>query len=69
MRRRLRPSELKEAIDKWVNYYNTQRYHESLRNLTPDDVYYGRGEEILKRRQEIKEATMKNRRQTYETEE
>lgn len=60
------PSELKEAIENWVNYYNTERYHESLGNLTPDDIYYGRGEEILKRRKEIKTRTMAERRQNYE---
>ena len=62
------PSELEEAIESWVNYYNSERYHESLGNLTPDDVYYGRGEEILKRRQEIKKKTMKERRLAYEKE-
>ena len=62
------PSELKEAIEAWVNYYNSERYHESLNNLTPDDIYYGRGEEILKKRQEIKEKTMEERRLAYDEE-
>lgn len=62
------PSELKAAIKDWVNYYNTKRYHESLDNLTPDDVYYGRAEEILKRRQEIKARTLEERRLIYEAE-
>ena len=37
-----------------VEYYNNNRYHESLKNLKPADVYYGKGEKILKKRAEIK---------------
>ena len=33
------PSELENAIDGWVKYYNERRFHESLDNLTPKDVY------------------------------
>ena len=49
------PDELKEAIAEFVNYYNNQRYHESLDNVTPADVYWGRKEQILKRRDKIKQ--------------
>jgi len=35
------PGELKTRINEFVNYYNHERYHESLDNLTPADVYYG----------------------------
>ena len=35
------PSELENAIDGWVKYYNERRFHESLDNLTPKDVYLG----------------------------
>jgi putative transposase len=44
------PYELKEALGNFVNYYNHQRYHESLDNVTPADVYFGKKEKILKRR-------------------
>ena len=31
-----------------VKYYNERRFHESLDNLTPKDVYLGQGEKIKK---------------------
>ncbi len=39
------PSILKEAIEKFVEYYNDRRYHEALGNVTPADVYYSRRKE------------------------
>lgn len=60
------PQQLVEAINGYVEYYNTERYHESLDNLTPEDVYLGRGEQILKLRQEIKEKTIRQRRNNYQ---
>jgi transposase InsO family protein len=59
------PGDLKEAVAKFVEYYNNQRYHESLNNLTPADVYFGRGAKILKERQKIKEKTIRERRNLY----
>ena len=61
------PEQLKDAIDQFVNYYNNQRYHESLNNLTPADVYYGRGDAILAERERIKRASLLNRRINYFT--
>ena len=55
------PSELKEAIDKFVEYYNHRRYHEALGNVTPADVYYGRREDILACRKEAKQKTLQAR--------
>ena len=56
------PSELSEAIQSFVEYYNYQRYHEALGNVTPADVYYGRKESIIARRKEVKQRTLQARR-------
>ena len=61
------PEELERAIARFVEYYNNHRYHESLNNLTPSDVYHGRTAQILERRAIIKEKTMKERRLNYLT--
>ena len=49
-------------IGRFVEYYNHQRYHESLENLTPADVYFGRGQAILQERHRIKQKTIEHRR-------
>jgi transposase InsO family protein len=49
-------------IDNFVGHYNHQRYHESLGNLTPADVYFGRGQTILLERERIKKQTIERRR-------
>ena len=59
------PGQLESAIGRFVEYYNHDRYHESLDNLTPADVYYGRGTKILKMRRKIKQRTMKERRRLH----
>ena len=55
------PSELENAIDEWVKYYNERRFHESLDNLTPRDVYLGQGEEIKRIRETIKQNSINKR--------
>ena len=59
------PEELTGALEKFVHYYNYQRYHESLDNVTPADVYLGKREKILKRREKIKSQSMAKRRELY----
>jgi putative transposase len=59
------PGQLESAIDRFVAYYNHERYHESLKNLTPADVYYGRGAQVLNTRQEIKRRTLDERRRLH----
>jgi transposase InsO family protein/transposase-like protein len=56
------PSELEEQIQLFVSYYNHERYHEALGNVTPADVYYGRDQEIKARRELIRKKTMQLRR-------
>jgi putative transposase len=58
------PSKLEQAIDAFVEYYNYQRYHKALGNVTPADVLRGRREEILKLRKEVQRQTI-NRRRDY----
>lgn len=56
------PGDLEAEIAAFVDHYNTRRYHESLDNLTPTDVYTGRGEAIRLERQRIKRQTLLHRR-------
>ena len=56
------PSQLEYEIGQFIEYYNHQRYHESINNLTPADVYFGRGNSILEKRRLIKNKTIKQRR-------
>ncbi len=46
----------------FVSHYNHARYHESLNNVTPADVYLGRAAQIIAERQRIKRMTITNRR-------
>jgi putative transposase len=59
------PEELKVALKDFVAYYNDERYHESLDNVTPADVYYGRQYEVLMKRSKIKRRTMERRKKEY----
>ena len=56
------PGDLRQQIDAFVDQYNHRRYHESLQNLTPADVYFGRGQTILQQRERIKRKTIETRR-------
>jgi len=56
------PGDLERQIEAFITDYNNHRYHESLGNLTPADVYFGRDQVIIERRRRIKEDTMKKRR-------
>ena len=58
-------ADLEAQIEAFVDHYSHQRYHESINNLTPADVYFGRGQAILKQRERIKLKTMETRRLQY----
>ena len=58
--------ELEAAIAVFIEHYNNHRYHESIGNLTPADVYFGRGETILAERRRIKRQTIQNRRLNHQ---
>ena len=59
------PEELEEKISEFVDHYNDHRYHESLNNVTPADVYFGREHEVLERRRKIKQKTLLKRRMDF----
>ncbi len=56
------PGQLERAIAEFVDYYNYRRYHKALGNVAPADVLYGRREEILERRKEVRIQTISRRR-------
>jgi putative transposase len=56
------PGDLEQKIGDFVAHYNHLRYHESIGNLTPVDVYFGRGQTILLERERIKRDIIKTRR-------
>ncbi len=56
------PGDLEREIEAFIAHYNDRRYHESIHNLTPADVYFGRGQTILLERERIKRQTIANRR-------
>ena len=59
----LRPARRSRTqVAAFVAHYNHARYHESLGNLTPADVYFGCAEAVLLERERIKRQTIANRR-------
>ena len=61
------PGQLEARIEAFVAHYNHLRYHESIEDLTPADVYFGRGQTILLERERIKRKTIQHRRLHQET--
>ena len=61
------PGDLEAQIDGFVDHDDHHRYHQSLENLTPDDVYLGRGKTILLERERIKRRTIKQTRSQHQS--
>ena len=61
----LSPGELEAALRDFVAYYNNERYHQAIGNVTPADVYFGRQYEVLTERSKIKRRTMERRKKEY----
>jgi len=60
------PGDLEAGIDAFVERYDHHRYHESLGDLTPADVYFGRGQAIIERRRKIRKDTFEKRRLAHQ---
>ena len=54
--------QLEREIASFIEFYNNERVHESLKNVTPADMYYGRQEKILSLRDKIKQKTLEARK-------
>jgi putative transposase len=59
------PWELEAAFRDFVAYYNNERYHEAIEDVTPADVYFGRQDAALSERSKIKRRTMERRKKEY----
>lgn len=57
------PGELENEIARFIEYYNYERYHEALENVTPAAMFYGRAKNILSEREKIKQKTLKKRKE------
>ena len=56
------PGDLEAQIEAFDDHDNHQRYRESLHNVTPADVYFGRDKTILQQRERIKRKALEARR-------
>lgn len=55
------PESLRRAMAEFIAFYNHERYHEGIGNVTPADVYDGRRGQILKRREVLRRNTIHHR--------
>ena len=55
------PKELEREINLFVYRYNSQRHHEAIGNMIPDNVYYGQSEKILRKRKDLKKTVLERK--------
>lgn len=55
-------SEREAKVEEFVNYYNKERYHESIDNLTPEQMYNRERRNILIKRVKTKRKTLIHRK-------
>jgi putative transposase len=53
------PEAFDRALEAFLHWYNYEHYHESIGNLHPADVYFGRVEAIVQKRKQLQEQTKK----------
>ena len=59
------PWDLEASLRDFVAYYNNERYHEALDNVTPADAYFGRNHAAVSEREKIKTRTRRKRKKEY----
>jgi len=59
------PRDREREIARFVGCNNKERYHESLGNLTPADVYFGKAKEVQSQPAEIKRRTLETHRRQH----
>jgi putative transposase len=60
------PGDLEKQIESFLDHKKPPPYQVCLKNLTPADVYFGRGQSILASRERIKKRTIAKRRLHYQ---
>lgn len=62
-----RIEEARAYFSRFFKWYNEGHAHTSLKMLTPHQVHTGAGEAVLKARSAVREATLRSRREYFET--
>ena len=60
------PEQLENKLTEFVKYYNHERYHEALQNVTPAEVYYETAQRKINQRKRTKMKTLNARKKQYQ---